>query len=349
MNSSTASSVMQIRKPLRRVIAVVVIIVWTVMGVDANAQVAGGIDGFIYARDDVTVSTNELGEIIDVQAVVGQTVRRGDLLMMLDDRVQTADAALSRAQASFVGNLDMAKAELANRRTRLERLQTLAQRGAARPSEVINAETEVATAMAQWVAAKEQMTLRKLQAERDGLAVRRRQIRSPIDGVIVEVHKRVGESASPGDNALMRILVVDVVLSKFSIPYRESTALRVGDRQTVFIHGARRTVEGTIERIAPIIDGSSGTVEVRIAIDNADGDIRVGDTAIWRATTPSPSIDRGGGLTTRASDAGGDKAIARSQSPLSSPSLAPSRSFRQRKPAALYRAPARWSLDEYER
>jgi membrane fusion protein (multidrug efflux system) len=91
-------------------------------------------------------------------------------------------------------------------------------------------------------------------------------IQSPIAGVIIARHIQDGEAVSPGAPLFDVADVTDLVVH-LRLPERHLPRLKVG--QTVDLTAAGigdASIKGTVERIAPTVDGRSGTVKVTLAV-----------------------------------------------------------------------------------
>ena len=132
------------------------------------------------------VLTSEVTALIDkVAADVGADVKRGQLLIQLDD--DNARLALAQAQASLAA-LD---AQIVQAKRRLARAEELLTKDFVSDDELIGRQTDLAV----------------LQANRQGqltaievaeLALKRTRIRAPFDAVVVERQAQVGSFAMPG-------------------------------------------------------------------------------------------------------------------------------------------------------
>jgi multidrug efflux pump subunit AcrA (membrane-fusion protein) len=152
----------------------------------------------------------------------------------------------------------------------------------ARPDELVRAETDLRIATARFVAAQEQLALRELELDRYKLQLERRKIRVPMDGVISEVFHKPGEYLTPGDPAVVRLLVMDKLFGVFNIPVEDTAFIKVGSPVKVYLRSTSKTLEATITSIAPDIDGESGTVQVRVELDNTDRRLLSGDRCTLR-------------------------------------------------------------------
>lgn len=91
-------------------------------------------------------------------------------------------------------------------------------------------------------------------------------IQSPIAGVIIARHVQDGEAISPGAPLFDVADVTDLIVH-LRLPERHLPRLKVGQAVELTAAGiGDARVSGTVERIAPTVDGRSGTVKVTLAI-----------------------------------------------------------------------------------
>jgi multidrug efflux pump subunit AcrA (membrane-fusion protein) len=86
-----------------------------------------------------------------------------------------------------------------------------------------------------------------------------------------------GEYLTPGDPAVVELLVIDELVAVFNIPAEEAVDLRIGSPVTVALRSVPQSIHAWLTTISPVIDGESGTVEIRVVLDNRDGTLQAGD------------------------------------------------------------------------
>lgn len=268
----------------KAVAAIVLLMTFVVTGSQSvQAQPSALIyEGFTEASQDILVSGSELGRLHKVKVRMGDVVEKGQVLAQMDDVQQLAAVRLSQAQSEMTGDLDLAIAEERMNFDRLEKIRELAKRNMARPDEVSRQESQWEMASARVTQAREQQRLRQIQLERDQIQVERRRIIAPISGVIARVLHSEGEYITPADSAIFQLLHVDTLDGIFNIPAKEMTHVRTGKSVRVFLRSCSTTVDGVIDRISPSIEGKSGTVQVRVRIENPDREYLHGDRCTLR-------------------------------------------------------------------
>jgi RND family efflux transporter MFP subunit len=158
----------------------------------------------------------------------------------------------------------------------LEKLRELRPQGHATQAELDRAELDLASAKANVMMTREEQLLSELEVTRIQAEIDRRTIRSPINGVVSEVHREVGEVTQISDPRLVTLVQLNPLKVKFSMTVAESTGLLVGNVLSVEIDEAGVRTDAKIDAIAPVLDATSGTVKVTCVFDNAHGEFRSG-------------------------------------------------------------------------
>ena len=234
-------------------------------------------EGFTVPKYDVLVAASELGRLQSLVVEVGDEVKKGDRIGSLEDSVQAASVRIAMAQASMTGEWEAAKAEVKLNQLRVQKLRQLSAERMARPDELARAEADLEISLGRQKVAEEQIALSKLDLDRQQMALSRRQILAPMNGVIADVFHQPGEYITPADPAVARLLVIDQLYAVFNIPVTEALHVRVDSPAKVYLRGAQRTLDARVTFVAPMIDGESGTVEVRLELDNSKRDLLSGD------------------------------------------------------------------------
>ncbi len=193
----------------------------------------------IEAERQVTVSAEATGQVTGLNAEEGDSVAASDVLASL--RRDTQATMLERAGVSV---------EKATRD--LERVQSLFAKGAASAEEVANLEVTLRNA---------KLDLRDRRRD-----VRNTRVRAPFNGVVTERFVNTGALVSSGAQ-LFTLTDFDSLVARIYVPERELDRISVGQEATVTSKAAvGRTVQGTVQRIAPVVDASTGTVKVTVSL-----------------------------------------------------------------------------------
>jgi RND family efflux transporter MFP subunit len=223
----------------------------------------------------------------------GEAVKRGDLLMRLDDTairesLQSAEAGARAAQQAF---------EQAERQ--VERLKTLQAQGMTSVQALDDAEGRRNAAQSELVAARSRVVSAQQQ-------LRRTEVRAPFDGVVSDRKASVGDTAQVGKELLK---VIDPRSMRFEglVSADRMGEIKLGQPVSFRVNGADVTdFTGKVQRIDAAANSVTRQVEVLVSFDDAAKVPRVaglyaegrieGDAAA-RPTLDETSIVRSGSET----------------------------------------------------
>jgi HlyD family secretion protein len=243
------------------------------------------------------VASQLTGLVVTVGAVEGQHVKKGDLLIQLDDaeaRAQVAQAKANAAQANAkvdqlkrVGaivaseGLRETESRLASARTDLARDTKLAEQGAIPRAELEQSQRAVEIAIAQQRAASAQQVgtlgadsrvamsaYLAAQAQLTSAELRLAQTRvlASHDGVVLSRAVEIGEVAQPARTLLVVASDGDVELV-FQADERNLPSLRLGQQARASADAFPQDVfPAEVDYLAPSIDPQRGTVEVHLRV-----------------------------------------------------------------------------------
>jgi RND family efflux transporter MFP subunit len=199
-------------------------------------ETAVRIGAVLYSEHDAEVASRVTRPVTSLAAELGDGVRAGQLLALLDDAEEQA------AFESSAATLQLARLEQ-------ERAALLRER------EVISqAEADRAAYQLRAAEAAHQEARVRLEHTR---------IRAPFAGSVSRRFVRVGQSVEAGD-PLFRVTALSPLRAQLRVPELAARGLAIG--QSLRFRGPDGSVvEGRILRIAPAVDPASGTVEVLAA------------------------------------------------------------------------------------
>jgi RND family efflux transporter MFP subunit len=235
------------------------------------------VEGFAEPFQEIEVAAGaETGLIAEILVHEGDRVRQGQVVAKLDTSVLDASLEISRRRAEFDGRLKAAVAEQKMRSRRLEKLRELQRRGHASPAELDRAEADLAVADAQVTLANEDRELARLECDRIQAQIEQRRLRSPIEGIVVEVFHEVGESIVFSDPRMMMLVQLHPLRVKFPVSVKQSQQFAVDQKVNIELPEFKSTVQGRVQLVAPVLDAKSGTVQITCLIDNREGRFRSG-------------------------------------------------------------------------
>ena len=241
--------------------------------------------GTVASRTRVGVAAQVTARIISIAANAGESVTRGETLVVLDDRelkarFEQAREGLEAAQANRDRQKQArirAEALLTQAKARYDRIVSLRERGAATPEELEGGEAGlraagagVDDATAAIVAAEARIQQADQVVAEARIALGHARIEAPIDGVVAERNAEPGDLAWAGRNLLV---VLDPKALRLEAQVREGRIahVRLGQRLRIELPAAETTVEGSVSEIIPWADPNSRTFRVHIDFEPVPG------------------------------------------------------------------------------
>ncbi|MEO5347063.1 MAG: efflux RND transporter periplasmic adaptor subunit [Magnetococcus sp. YQC-9] len=200
------------------------------------------------ALQDGLITAQVVATIVELSVQVGDTVKRGDLVVRLDP--WTYRLAEKRAAAELEG----LRARLDAARKRAERARQLREQKQASDERVEQSESEAKELAAQARAMEVSMEEARIRAEKC-------QVRAPFDGVIVQRPARVGMDAAPGTPLAQLVDPREVELSATLATSRIDSLTRASNWR--FHHEGRDyPVEPRV--VVPVADPATRAREARL-------------------------------------------------------------------------------------
>jgi RND family efflux transporter MFP subunit len=247
--------------------------------------------GLVQPRHDITLATGVGGIVAAKRVKAGSRVSAQQVLMVIDDRLQTVEADRRRVIMDDTSEMKATEERTRISRTLYEDARRVYDRtGAISRDELMRLEAEYAASQGRLDQLKAQKQREKL--EHQG-AVQERQMRqlvAPVAGVVTKADIEVGEWAKPGE-PLIRLVDASLLVFKANIPMAAAARLKVADAVAVLVEdGAKVAAVGAkVSFVSPVADAASGLVEVRAEIPNPGNRLRPGSKAVLRLGDPQPA------------------------------------------------------------
>lgn len=222
------------------------------------------------------VSVPVTGRVVDLKVRLGDTVKKGDVLMVVDS------PDLGQAQSDYLQQttaLSVARPAVELAQSAYERAQTLLKESQGisltevqkRQSELQAAKGALKTAEGAVTAAANKLHLLGMSQQAvDALAQSKEispkyEVRAPIGGQVVEKEVTLGELVRPDKESLLVLADLSTLWVIADVPQSNLQDVKVGNRARVILgFGAGATPEGKVSYIAPQIDPSTRSAQVRI-------------------------------------------------------------------------------------
>lgn len=244
----------------------------------AAGRAADEYDCMIEARQSIEVRSQVEGVIEAIHVRRGDAVKRGQLLATLASGPERAALDLARSRASMQGDLKAAEARLQLARKKWERAEELQKKNFVSQNARDEALAEYRLADEQLRAARENQRLAELDTKRAEEVLAQRSIRSPVNGLVVEITLRPGELMSSNQrNPILKLVEVNPLNVELILPVKLFGRIQPGQRAEVF---PEEPVGGKhvafVEVVDRVVDAASGTFGVRLRLPNPRNDIPAG-------------------------------------------------------------------------
>lgn len=243
---------------------------------DARAQAE--FECVIQPRQILEIRSPVEGLIQRVHVDRGQSVRRGQVLAVIDDSVERVAAEAARHRASMTGAMQAAESRVLATGRKLERVQELVASKFVSAQALDDAQNERRLAEAELREAQDARRLAELELSRQTAIIQLKSVRSPVNGVVVERLLNTGElaEAGVGRRPIFRLAEIDVLHVEVLLPAEAWSQVRPGQAAEVTPAtggGARRASVTVVDRI---LDAASGTFGVRLELPNPKHEVPAG-------------------------------------------------------------------------
>lgn len=201
----------------------------------------------------------------------GDTVRKGQELVILDAAVDRASAAIARQKSVMDGAIRSGESRVEFSAGKLARAKDLQAQNYMSAQAREEAATENRLAQSELQDARDNRKLAELELARQMEVIRLKTIRSPIDGVVVERLLHPGEfaEAGVGRKPILKLAEIDTLHVEVLLPVEAYGQVKPGQEVEVMPEipaGARYS--GRVRVIDRLVDAPSGTFGVRVELPN---------------------------------------------------------------------------------
>lgn len=219
------------------------------------------------------------GLIESVAVERGDLVKAGQVLVQLDAGLEQANAALARFRATMTGAIRSAESRLEYAELKSARSSQLAEERFVSAEIRDEALTEQRMAAAELLEIRDNQRLAELEYERAREELRRRTLRAPIDGLVVERNIHPGELADNRDarRPLLKLVNVSTLHVEVLLPLEAYRQLQPGQLAVVLPEepvGGRH--QATVKVVDRLVDTASGTFGIRLELPNPGNEIPAG-------------------------------------------------------------------------
>jgi RND family efflux transporter MFP subunit len=238
------------------------------------------ITGPIVVENQVDLAAQRDGVVERIVVDTGTFVHKGQLLAQLDDRQLSAERQAAEAKAkSIAADVKNWEAESKVQESDLSRAEAMMKADLITRQELDHVRYKVTASQFEVEREKQnqenaEASLRALQLEEE-----KTRIVAPFDGVVARRYVRAGQKVSK-DDKLFWVTATSPMTVKFALPERFAGKVHSGAELTVTSENSpaeKHTARVTM--VSPVVDPSSGTIEVSATLLGDAGGLRPGMTA----------------------------------------------------------------------
>ena len=246
--------------------------------------------GEITPEKKVEISAKVVGEITSLPVHEGDTVHRGQVLVQIERNLY--EAARNQAKAALEGaavSVERARVQLVDAARTLKRTRKLLAQGLASQEKMDAAQVAYDTARVDLQAQQHSVEQYRSALQRAQDDLDRTTIRSPMDGVLIQLNAERGETVVPGSTNLPGSVIMTVadmsrILAEVEVGEVDVVHVELGQPAEVRVDALANEVEkGHVVEIATsgVKDPAQGVIrfKVKIAIENPDPRLRPSMTA----------------------------------------------------------------------
>jgi len=241
----------------------------------------------LIVEHQVDVTAQRDGIVARISAESGNRVRAGTVLARLDDRQLTANLEAARAKTrSIAADLKNWEAEAEVLKADYVRAQRLWNEKLLAEEQLQHAKYKAESDQWDILRVKEQLNTARQEEHSLELEVEKTRIMAPFGGLVARRYVREGQSVNKGDR-LFWVTAEGPLRVRFTLPEKFLGRLKKGLELPVTSpdlpagnHSAK------IVELSPVIDPSSGTIEVLAEVIGPPGDLRPGMTVEVRIANP---------------------------------------------------------------
>lgn len=219
--------------------------------------------GTLNPHEKVVVSSEIEGKLTSVMADAGTVVKKGMLLVRIDDKDLSLEVEKSQA------GLRQAEVTLSNTRLEFERKKSLFEDKLITTQQFDDVLMRLALSEAELKKAETALSIARQRLSKT-------KIISPISGIIEDKMVSMGDYVRPG-TGLFTVVQTDPIRLNFTVPEKDIARLRLG-QEVIFsidaIHG--NELKGRLSIIYPSLDEKTRTLKVEARVSNPEGVLKPG-------------------------------------------------------------------------
>jgi RND family efflux transporter MFP subunit len=223
----------------------------------------------------IELGSPSIGIIERVHVEKGDAVKSRQVLVTLRDDIERASLSLAVARANAEAELEAANKAYDFAKRKHERNEDLLRQNFVSTQAVDQSLADLQAAQARQAQAQEQSKFAKREASVASAQLDNRTIRSPIDGVVVDVYRHEGERVE--EKPMLKIAAIDPLYAEVVLPAGVHGLIKSGDELDVKpLLPGQVPLKGVVRIVDQLIDPSSNTFRVRLVLANREHRVPAG-------------------------------------------------------------------------
>ena len=240
------------------------LLIWLAFLMPVNAQEVSVI-GKIVARQSGDIAAQIGAPVLNVQAVAGDRVRKGEVLAIFNVDDRKADLASSEAQVQVaIAELGVNQASLELEKARLSRFERLKESAAFNASQYEDSQIEIRRLQAQLEVAKAEIATSRAAVDRIIVDIERAIVTAPFDAVVVSRTAEVGDYVSAGQKLFTLVSVAELEIEA-DVPTDIAVSIKPGARVKANTRNGQN-IDALVRVVIPIENPLTRTRVVRFTI-----------------------------------------------------------------------------------
>jgi RND family efflux transporter MFP subunit len=236
--------------------------------------------GVTQAMRDIKLSMTVVGRIEGLLVKEGQRVRRDELLLHLDRRLEELEVQRRKFLLADTVRIEELRSKEKKLTEQVNALRHLIGSGGVSRKQFEDEEMALGAVSSERKGLEAAKRREQVELEAASEQFERRHLRAPMDGVVTKVLLHVGESVAANE-PVMHLVDVSRVRFLGTVPAQVGAQVQEGRKVTIqFVlndpHDKTLLRQAVIVFVSPITDAASGLVEVIAEFDNLDGSVKPG-------------------------------------------------------------------------
>ncbi len=243
------------------------------------SSISNAADCLIEPTQIVDLASPVTGLLDKVLVKRADRVSKGMVVATLESRAEQAASELARFKSGQVGPTHMAENKIDFAKRKFGRRQVMTQEKLMAPQERDDAEAELRLAESELKVALESRHISKLEYQHQNSLLNLRTIRSPFDGVVVDVMAYPGEVVEPGSSKKNIVKVAQLDPLKIQVVLPKDLFGKVSAGMSVEVLPeipAKGRYGAKVKSVDRLIDAASGTFVVLLELPNPKLEIPAG-------------------------------------------------------------------------